>query len=93
MPQTRTMSMGIDVGAGLQSDCESALDEVNLALKNVTERAVTLVGDRTGDDRAFGQAVQQWLIDFGTVQSRLAAVLENCSPDTWPAGSPGSGRR
>jgi WXG100 family type VII secretion target len=66
-----------------QGNFQNALDSVNTAQTNMTEQQSTLLANWTGETAsAFGQALEQWLTDCGTVKTQLTTILEALSQNT-----------
>lgn len=76
-------SVSIQGMIAAQSNFQNALDQVNTAYNDMQEQQENLSTNWSGDTAsAFGQAVDQWLADFGTVQTQLANILDTLSANT-----------
>ena len=80
-----TMPTSVDI-AGMtaaQNSFQQTLDTCNTAYSNMTEQQQTLAANWSGEAAsAFGQALDTYLEDLGTVRQQLSNILEALSTNT-----------
>ena len=80
---TQPTSVDIAGMTAAQQNFQSAVDEVNTAYQSMESQQSSLAAIWTGEtSTAFGQALTQWLEDFGVVRTQLQNMLETLSSNT-----------
>ena len=78
-----TTSVDVQGMTTAQNSFQNALDACNTAYSNMTEQQSTLGANWSGEAAsAFGQALNQFLEDLGTVRTQLSSMLETLSANT-----------
>ena len=66
-----------------QTHFQNAVDQVNTAYNAMQTQQEALAASWTGEtSTAFGQALNEWLDDFGIVRTQLISILETLSQNT-----------
>lgn len=66
-----------------QPNFQNAVDQINTAYTAMESQQEELAASWTGEtSTAFGQALAQWLSDFGVVRTQLQRILELLSTNT-----------
>lgn len=83
VPVAQPTSVDIAGMTAAQQNFQSAVDEVNTAYQSMEMQQSSLAAIWTGEtSTAFGQALTQWLEDFGVVRTQLQNMLETLSSNT-----------
>lgn len=66
-----------------QNNFQNTVDQVNTAYNAMQTQQESLAAAWSGEtSTAFGQALNQWLEDFGVVRTQLVTILETLSHNT-----------